>query len=316
MLVQLVIAAMTTAPLDRSNESPLLRTATCLSGAPSTTFVNEDFALRSAHAILRALRSGDGRLDGGKIEFQLVAEQRIRRRVGAEQELFLAIGFDESDLFVRAAGELKIRERFGIDGKETHRRAVFGRHVGDRGAIGNAEAGKAGAVELDEFADDAFLAQHFGDGEDEIGGGRAFAEFAVQAEADDFGNQHRRRLAEHGGFRFDAADAPAEDAERVHHRGVRIGADDGVGIRLELVAAGHRADDAREIFEIDLMADAGVWRDDFEILKGGLAPAEKGVALDVALKFEFGVQAEGIGGCRSCRPARSGRSRARRGTAD
>src|SRR5258708_27652493 len=43
------------------------------------------------------------------------------------------------------------------------------------------------------------------------------------------------------------------------------------------------------------MANAGVRRDDFEILERGLAPAEKGVALDVALKFELGVEAKGVG---------------------
>ena len=58
----------------------------------------------------------------------------------------------------------------------------------------------------------------------------------------------------------------------------------------------HGADDAREIFEIDLVADAGVGRNDFEILEGGLAPAQESVALDVALEFEFGVEAEGVRG--------------------
>ena len=56
------------------------------------------------------------------------------------------------------------------------------------------------------------------------------------------------------------------------------------------------ADDAREIFEIDLVADARVWRDDAEILECGLAPAKEGVALDVALEFEFGVEAERLRG--------------------
>ena len=54
-------------------------------------------------------------------------------------------------------------------------------------------------------------------------------------------------------------------------------------------------DDAREIFEIHLVADAGVRRNDFEILKSFLAPAEKGVALDIALHFEVGVEGEGAG---------------------
>ena len=42
------------------------------------------------------------------------------------------------------------------------------------------------------------------------------------------------------------------------------------------------------------MADAGIRRDDFEIFEGSLAPAEKSVTLDVALKFEFGVEAESV----------------------
>src|SRR5438105_14301143 len=47
VFVQLVMAAMTTAPLERSNASPLLRTGTLFEGAPSTTLVNEDSACRS-----------------------------------------------------------------------------------------------------------------------------------------------------------------------------------------------------------------------------------------------------------------------------
>ena len=75
VLVQLVMAAMTTAPLERSNESPLLRTCDVLVAAhPSTTFVKRGFRVAQRDAILRALRSGDGRFDGGEIEFELVAE--------------------------------------------------------------------------------------------------------------------------------------------------------------------------------------------------------------------------------------------------
>jgi hypothetical protein len=57
-------------------------------------------------------------------------------------------------------------------------------------AIGNAQAGKAGAVEFDELANDAFLAEHFGDGENQVRGGGAFAQTAVQAEADNFRDEH------------------------------------------------------------------------------------------------------------------------------
>src|SRR5262245_15797736 len=46
VLVQLVMAAITTDPLEKLNASPLLRTGTTLTGVPSTTFVNDDFAWR------------------------------------------------------------------------------------------------------------------------------------------------------------------------------------------------------------------------------------------------------------------------------
>ena len=116
----------------------------------------------------------------------------------------------------------------------------------------------------------------------------------MEAESHDFRDQHGRRLAKHRGFGFDAADAPAKNSESIYHGGVGIGAHDGIGIGLDFVAGRHRANDAREIFEVHLMADAGVGRDDFEILKSGLPPAEKSVALDVALEFELGVETESV----------------------
>jgi hypothetical protein len=55
-------------------------------------------------------------------------------------------------------------------------------------------------------------------------------QLAGELEADDFGDQHGLRLAEHGGLGLDAADAPAEHAEAVDHGGVAVGADQRVGI--------------------------------------------------------------------------------------
>ena len=116
----------------------------------------------------------------------------------------------------------------------------------------------------------------------------------MQAKAYNFRNQHRRRLAEHGGFRFDPADAPAKNAERIHHRGVRIGAHDRIGVGFPTAAMGHGANDTRQIFEVHLVANSSVRRHNFEILKRGLSPAQKSVPLDVALKFQLGIQAEGV----------------------
>ena len=123
----------------------------------------------------------------------------------------------------------------------------------------------------------------------------------VELEADDFGQQHGQRLAEHAGFGLDAADAPAEHGEAVDHGGVRIGADERIGIGdfdgLGLAARRHvlllaRPHRLGEIFEIDLVADAGAGRHDAEIIESALAPFQEAIALAVALIFELDILLE------------------------
>src|SRR6202035_4475458 len=116
----------------------------------------------------------------------------------------------------------------------------------------------------------------------------------MKPETNHFGNEHRRRLAEHRGFRFDSSNAPAKNAERVDHRGMRVGSHHGIRISLRPAARGHRAHNTGKIFQIYLMADPRVWRNHLEIVKRRLAPAQEGIALDVTLKFQFGIQAEGV----------------------
>ena len=72
--------------------------------------------------------------------------------------------------------------------------------------------------------------------------------------ADDLRDEHRHRLPEHRRLGLDAADAPAEDAEAVDHRRVRVGADERVGVERRPVFALH--DDAREVLEVHLVDDA------------------------------------------------------------
>ena len=133
--------------------------------------------------------------------------------------------------------------------------------------------------------------QQLGDGEDEVGRGRAFGQLAREAQADDRRHEHRDRLAEHRRLGLDAADAPGEHAEAVHHRRVRVGADDGVGIGG---AGGVGEDDTAQVLEVELVADAGARGHDAEVREGLLAPAQEPVALGVALELERGVHLEGV----------------------
>ena len=184
--------------------------------------------LGERHAVLRPLRPGQRRLDGGEIELQHVGEDRLRAGL-APQALRLAVGLDQRHALGRAAGGLEVLDGVGVDGEEAAGGAVLGRHVGDGGAVLDGEVVEAVAEVLDELLDHAALAQHLRAGEHEVGGGDAFLELALEAEADHLGDHHGDRLAEHGGLRLDAADAPAEHAERVDHGGVAVGADAGVG---------------------------------------------------------------------------------------
>ena len=176
-------------------------------------------------------RPDETRLDVREVELQGV---RVLHRGAAcaEQSLLLHVRLDECDLLLGAAREREVAEGLFVHGEEAHRGAILGRHVADRGAVRDGECGDARPVELHELPHDAHFAEHLGDGENQVGRGRALGEPPGEAESHDLGDQHRHRLAEHGGFGLDAAHAPAEHAEAVDHRGVRVGADEGVGVDL------------------------------------------------------------------------------------
>ena len=74
---------------------------------------------------------------------------------------------------------------------------------------------------------------------------------------------------------------------------MRVGADERIGERQRLAVHRRVKHDARQIFEVHLVADARIGRNDLEIVEGLLSPAQEGVALDVAMEFEFGVEREG-----------------------
>ncbi len=253
-------------------------------------------------AAFGALRSGHRRHHVGEIEHQLFGEHRIGRFGGAEQALRLGIGGHQRDAVGLAARGLEIIDGLGIDREEAAGRAIFRRHVADGRLVRDREMIETGAEKFHEFSDHALLAQHLRHRQHQVGRGDAFLHLALELEADHFRQQHRQRLAEHAGFRLDAADAPAEHGKAVDHGGVRIGADQRIRIgdlegavlladRHLLLPGPHRL---REVFEIDLMADAGAGRHHGEIRKRLLAPFQEFVAFLVLLVFLDHVLAEGL----------------------
>jgi len=115
---------------------------------------------------------------------------------------------------------------------------------------------------------------------------------AGELEADHLGDDHRDRLTQHRRLGLDAAHAPAEHAEAVDHRGVAVGADEGVGKGHLSVALGSVPDHLPEILEVDLVADPGAGRHHPEIVERLRAPAQECVALGVALVLALDVDRE------------------------
>src|SRR5262249_16498121 len=164
-------------------------------------------------------------------------------------------------------------------------RAVFGRHVGYRCAIGHGQSGRPFTVVLDKLADDVGFAQQLRQMQYEIGGGDAFTQRTTQMHAHHVRREEINRLTQHASFRFDATHAPTDNSEAIDHRGMRVGTDERVGV-IYSVFFQHAAS---EIFQIDLMNDTDTGRNDFETVKRLHTPLEELVAGTIAFEFYLHV---------------------------
>src|SRR3989440_3332460 len=242
-------------------------------------------------AILWAPGPGEARLYGREVEGEGIGIHRLGARGRVEQAVFLHVGLDQLHVLFGAARELEVAERLLVDRADARGGAVLWRQVADGGPVRHGQGRDPRPVELDELPDHALAAEQLCYGEHQVGRGGAFGELAGETEPDDLRDQHRHRLAQHGGLGFDAADAPPQHAQPVDHRGVRVGADQGIGVGLRRRAF-VREDNACQILEVHLVHDARVGGDDAEAPERLLRPAQQGVALAVTLELEIGVHLE------------------------
>ena len=138
------------------------------------------------------------------------------------------IVLERETLFFASSCGLQIIDGLSIDREIAHRGAIFGRHVSDGCAIRDRQGRGSFAVKLDKLANNFLRPEQLCDVQDQIGSRDAFAQLSTHVHAHDFRCQKVDRLAEHTGFRFDSAHAPANHAETVDHGRMRIGPNESV----------------------------------------------------------------------------------------
>ena len=111
----------------------------------------------------------------------------------------------------------------------------------------------------------------------------------MKAHAHHDGGQQEQRLSQHARLGLDASDTPAEHAEAIDHRGVRIGADERVGHGDAPPVDLAQLHDACQVLEVDLVHDAHPRRHDAEAAKRLLRPAQQHVTLAVTLVLALDV---------------------------
>src|SRR5437868_877981 len=212
-----------------------------------------------------------------------------------KQPLLATVGLDQRDLLFGSSRKPQVIQTLLIYREDATGGAIFGRHVANSGAVCQGQLLKSRTEIFHELAYYAMLAQHFGDGEHEIGGGSAFMKFASQLHADHLGDQHGDGLTEHGSLSFDSAYAPTEYAQAINHSRVRIGAHQSIRIRCAPAIRLLHEYDSCQIFEVYLVHDASVRRHNGKIMEGGLPPAQEGVAFFIAREFKFRIELERLG---------------------
>ena len=250
--------------------------------------------LRQLDAILRPLRARHARQHRRQVQLHFARICDVALLRNAPQTLRLVIILVRLDRFLAAARRAQVVDAFLVDREETHRRAVFRRHVRDCRAVHHRQRRRARTVEFHELAHHLRLAQHLRHRQRQVRGRHTFAQRARQVHAHHVRRQEINRLAQHPRLRLDAAHAPAHDADAVDHRRVRIRAHQRVRI-IHLARVQHALG---QIFQVHLMHDADARRHHLERVKRLHAPLQKLIALPVAREFQVQILRQRI------RPAR------------
>ncbi len=175
VLVQLVMAATTTAPSSTVGRRAVGQGGRARPRVPAEGRPVGGPGPGQGDQVLGPGRPGDARDHRGQVELDGLGVDRLDPAGHVEHALLLGVGLDQVHVVVVPAGEAQVVEGHLVDGEDGAGGPVLGGHVADGGPVGQRHGGHAGAVELDELAHHAVLAEQVGDGEHQVGGGGARA---------------------------------------------------------------------------------------------------------------------------------------------
>ena len=165
--------------------------------------------LRQHHAILRPLRPRQTGFHGREIEREQLRVLRLWSLLVMEEPLLARVGLNQRNLLLASAGEPQIAQRLLINRKNPASCPILRRHIRNRSPIRQRQITQSRPEVLNKLPDNAMLAQHLRNRQHEIGSSSALAQPPGQLHTNNQRNQHRDRLPQHGGFGFNASDAPS-----------------------------------------------------------------------------------------------------------
>src|SRR6476619_1824367 len=98
-------------------------------------------------------------------------------------------------------------------------------------------------------------------------------------------------LTQHCCFRFNSPNAPSENSQPVHHRGMRIRSNECIWIGALRICGTVRSGPYRlcKKLEVNLMANAGSRRDDTKVIERHLSPFQESVTFTIPLVLQCNI---------------------------
>ncbi len=189
--------------------------------------------VREINSIVGTLGTSKRRLHAVKIELHDITGVdgvSLSAVILNEQVLFSQVLLNGLNLRLVSTRDSEEVHGLTINREVTHGSTVLWGHVCNSGTISNIQALNSGSEILNELADNTSLSEHLGASKHQICSSDVLLKLASQLESDNLRKDHGNDLTKHDSLSFNTTDTPASNTKTIYHSGVRVSADNGVGV--------------------------------------------------------------------------------------